>query len=229
PSLFLHYLIRRMDLNALRSVHARDELDYLMHYVEYGLFFRGTNQQKPNQETMLSGFTAALDQYYRRVEGISQYGKKPKVKVRPRTKRMLETLERVRPRHYVSACLQLLEFDIPDREELLGKLTGHLKKLHEKSAAFGFSLLANDECKQGLALATALNAETMREIVLGRAMEHCRNYSLQELCVIVQSVPLGQPPLWILLATPEGVISDNATRLLRQLRFEGEEFHPYGR
>jgi hypothetical protein len=163
------------------------------------------------------------------VEGISQYGKKPKVKVRPRTKRMLETLERVRPRHYVSACLQLLEFDIPDREELLGKLTGHLKKLHEKSAAFGFSLLANDECKQGLALATALNAETMREIVLGRAMEHCRNYSLQELCVIVQSVPLGQPPLWILLATPEGVISDNATRLLRQLRFEGEEFHPYGR
>jgi hypothetical protein len=229
PSLFLHYLIRRMDLNALRSVHARDELDYLMHYVDYGLFFRGMNQQKPNQETMLSGFTAALDQYYRRVEGISQYGKKPKVKVRPRTKRMLEALERVRPRHYVTACLQLLEFDTPDREELLGKLTGHLKKLREKSAAFGFSLLANDECKQGLAVATARNAETVREIVLGRAAEHCRNYSLQELCVILQSVPLGAPPILILLATPEGVISDNATRLLRQLRFEGEEFYPHGR
>ena len=31
PALFLHYLQRRLDLNALRSVDARDELDYLMH------------------------------------------------------------------------------------------------------------------------------------------------------------------------------------------------------
>lgn len=227
PSLFLHYLIRRMDLNALRSVHARDELDYLMHYVDHGLFFRGTNQQRPNEETTLSGFTGSLDQYYRRVEGISQYGKKPKVRVGRRTKRMLDTLENIRPRHYVTGCLQLLEFDIPDRETLLGKLTGHLKTLRESSAAFGFSLLVNDECRQGLALATARNAESLREMIFGRAIEHCRGYILDELCVILQSIPLGAPPLFILFATPKGVISDNATRLLRQLRFEGQEFHPH--
>lgn len=29
-----------MDLNALKSVHARDELEYLMHYVNHGLLFR---------------------------------------------------------------------------------------------------------------------------------------------------------------------------------------------
>ncbi|MGH8102588.1 MAG: hypothetical protein ACREIW_14935, partial [Chthoniobacterales bacterium] len=191
PSVFLHYLIRRMDLNALRSVHARDELDYLMHYVEHGLFFRDANQQKPNEEMMLAGFTIPLDQYYRRVEGLSPYGKKPKARLGRRAKRMLETLEQIRPRHYVSACLQLLEFDIPDREELLGKLPGHLKILREKSAAFGFSLLANHECKRGIALATTRAPESMRDMILGRAIEHCRNESLEELCVVVQGIPLG--------------------------------------
>lgn len=220
PSVFLHYLIRRMDLNALRSVHARDELDYLMHYVEHGLFFRDANQQKPNEEMMLTGFTAALDQYYRRVEGLSQYGKKPKARLGRRARRMLETLEQIRPRHYVSACLQLLEFDIPDREELLGKLPGHLKVLRERSAAFGFSLLANHEYKGGVALATTQTPEKMREMILGRAIEHCRNESLEELCVIVQGIPLGTRPLFILLAIPQGTVADTATRLLRQLRFE---------
>jgi hypothetical protein len=220
PSVFLHYLIRRMDLNSLRSVHARDELDYLMHYVEHGLFFRDANQQKPNEEMMLIGFTAALDQYYRRMEGLSEYGKKPKARVGRRARQMLKMLEVIRPRHYVSACLQLLEFDIPDRETLLGKLPGHLKTLREKSAAFGFSLLANHEYKHGLALATSRAPEAMRDMILGRAIDHCRSESLEELCVIVQGIPLGTPPLFILLATPQGTVPDTATRLLRQLRFE---------
>jgi len=220
PSVFLHYIIRRMDLNALRSVHARDELDYLMHYVEHGLFFRDANQQKPNEEMMLIGFTAALDQYYRRIEGLSEYGKKPKPRLGRRAKQMLKTLEDIRPRHYISACLQLLEFDIPDRETLLGKLPGHLKTLREESAAFGFSLLANHEYKHGLALATSRAPEAMRDMILGRAIDHCRSESLEELCVIVQGIPLGSRPLFILLATPQGTVPDTAARLLRQLRFE---------
>jgi hypothetical protein len=224
PSVFLHYLIRRMDLNALRSVHARDELDYLMHYVNHGLFFRDANKQKPNEEMILAGFTSSLDQYYRRVEGLSPYGKKPKVRVGRRAQRMLETLEQIRPPHYVSACLQLLEFDIPDREELLGKLPGHLKMLREKSAAFGFSLLANHEFKRGIALATTRAPESMRHIILGRAVKHCRDESLEELLVIVQGIPLGTRPLFILLAGPEEAVPDAAAGLLRQLRFETQQF-----
>ncbi len=223
PSVFLHYLIRRMDLNSLRSIHARDELDYLMHYVEHGLFFRDANEQKANEEMTLIGFTAALDQYYRRVGGLSEYGKKPKVRLGRRARQMLKTLEQIRPRHYVSACLQLLEFDIPDRENLLGKLPGHLKTVREKSAAFGFSLLANHKWKQGVALATTRAPEPMRDMILGRAIDHCRSESLEELCVIVQGIPLGTRPLFILLATPQGTVPDTATRLLRQLRFETQD------
>lgn len=223
PSLFLHYLIRRMDLNALRSVHAGDELDFLMHYVEHGLFFRDQNQPKSNEEITLSGFTQNLNQYYRRVEGISSFGKKPKVKLGRRTKRMLETLETLRPQHYITACLQMLEFDIPVREDLLGKLPGHLKTLRERSAAFGFSLAANYESKQGIALATAQRPADLREVVFGRAIEHCQEYGLEELCVILQGIPLGAPPVFVLLARPMDEPSGHAARLLRQLRFEIKE------
>jgi hypothetical protein len=124
PSLFLHYLIRRLDLNELRRVQASDELDYLMHYVERGLFFREQNQPKETEEVTLSGFTGDLDQYYRRVEGISRLGKKPKPRLGRRTKQILASLEKARPRHYISACLEILEFDTLPREELFSKLPG---------------------------------------------------------------------------------------------------------
>ncbi len=218
--LFLHYLIRRMDLNTLRNVHARDELDFLMHYVERGLFFRGQNQLKPEESLTLVGFTDSLDQYYRRVQGISALGKKPKVRTGRRTNRMLDTLVSLRPRHYVTACLMLLEFDIPDREGILGKMVEHLSLLRDKSVRFGFSFTANSESKRGIALATSRSAANAVEVILGRAIKHCQDSEIDDLCVIVQGVPLGAPPIYVLLAGPDGVASDHAHRLLSQLRFE---------
>ncbi len=226
PSLFLHYLIRRMDLNALRNIHSRDEIDFLMHYVERGLFFRDQNQPQPDEEVFLSNFTSDLDQYYRRVEGISQIGKRPKVRVGKRTKRMLEMLESLRPRHYMTACLELLGFDTPGREKLIGNMPGQLNTIKANNAAFAFSFMANSEARRGIALATARNPETLADIVLGRAVRHCRENGLDNLCVILQGIPLGVPPIFVLLAQPDSVPTDRASRLLRQLKFETKEHRP---
>lgn len=224
PTIFLHYITRRLDLNAVRKVHARDELDYLMHYVERGLFFREQNAPGNSETVMIANWTQDLEQYYRRVAGISQFGKKPKPKIPGKVRRFIAMLETLRPQNYVSACLAFLDLDRPEQVELLGKLPEHLALLRkDKTAAYGLSFCANLESKSGVVLATARQPEKVREAIFGRTIAHCQNESLTELCVILQSVPFGSPPVFVLLAHPNDSISEGGMRLLQQLHFEMRE------
>lgn len=220
PHLFLHYLIRRLDLNALRQVQARDELDYLMHYIERGLFFREQNQPKETEEVTLSGFTGNLDQYYRRVEGLSQLGKRPKPRLGRHTKQILATLEKARPKHYISACLEILEFDIPPREELFSKLGSHLSTLREKTAAFGFSLVGNDISRTALAIATVRGPDFHTDMIQARAIQHCKAHGFEHMCVVLQRVPIGSGAIQVIIVDPNSSPSKNGVRLLNMLRFE---------
>lgn len=219
PSLFLHYLIRRIDLNELRQVQACDELDYLMHYIDFGLFFREQNQPKEAEEVTLSRFTGNLDQFYRRVEGISHIGKKPKPKLGNRTKQIIATLERVRPRHYISACLSILEFDIPPRERLLGNLSRHLSILRDQNSAFGFTLVGNETSRTALAIATARGQNLHADLVRERAIQHCRENNFEQMCVILQGVPLGSGLVQVILVEPNSSTSRHAVHMLNKLVF----------
>ena len=224
PTVFLHFITRRLDINAIRKIHTRDELDYLMHYVERGLFFQEQNAPGESEEVMITDSTQSLEQYYRRVAGISAFGKKPKPKIPGKVRRFVEMLETQRPRNFVSACLAILDFDTPNQIELLKKPQDQLSLLRrDKTVAYGLSFCANLESKCGVALATAHHSEAVREAILGRAIAHCRSESLDELCVILQHIPLGAPPVFILIARPDGSISDNGMKLLQQLRFETHE------
>lgn len=220
PHQFLHYLIRRLDLNALRQVHAWDELDYLMHYIEHGLFFREQNQPKESEEITLSGLTGNLDQYYRRVEGLSQLGKKPKPRLGRRTKQILAALEKARPMHYISACLEILEFDIHVREELFGKLASHLSTLREKTAAFGFSLVGNNASRTALAIATVRGPEFHTDMIQARAIQHCNAHGFEHMCVVLQRVPIGSGAIQVILVDPNSTQNKTGVRLLKMLNFE---------
>jgi len=224
PATFLHFITRRLDLNAIRQVNARDELDYLMHYVERGLSFREQNAQGDSEEIAIVHCTQDLEQYYRRMAGLSQFGKKPKPKIPKKLLRFMEFLATSRPQHYISACLTLLDFDKPDQLQLLAKPLEHLALIRrDRTVAYGFSLCANPEFKSGIALATAIQPHLVREAILGRAISHCQRYSLNELCVIVQSIPLGKLPPVIFIARPNDSVSQQGTHLLEQLRFEAKE------
>lgn len=220
PALFLHYLERRLDVNVLRNVEARDELDYLMHYVKQGLFFREANKPTDGEHVMLAGFTDELDQYYRKLEGISDKGEKPVVPVGKRTEKLLSRLQATRPKHWASGCIQLLEFDTQTREELLGKQSEHLKQLQHPRGGYALSFAANFESKTALALATSKDPQRAREIVVGRCAEHCRTHSISVLCCFLHGVPISGSEITIIRVTPEAEISDSASRLLDQLRYE---------
>ncbi len=224
PALFLHYLVRRLDLNVLRNVVARDELDYLMHYVKQGLFFREANAPASNERVILAGYTDELDQYYRKIEGISNKGTKPIIPIGGRTKKMLTRLQTTKPLHWVSGCIELLEFDTPAREELLGKQSEHLKKIQHPRSGYAFSFTANLESQTALALATSKDPQRARDVVIGRCTEHCKQHGFSVLWCIFQGVPIAGSIPTILRVTPETEVNDNTSRLLKQLDIQVTEF-----
>lgn len=217
PALFLHYLVRRLDINILRNVEARDELEYLMHYVKQGLFFRKTNAPAADESVMLAGFTEELDQYYRKLEGISDKGAKPCVTIGKRTQKLLSRLQSAKPEHWVSGCVELLEFDTPTREELLGKQSEHLKQLQHPRSGYALSFVANFESTTALALATSKDPQSAKEVVIGRCAEHCSQHKLSVLWCIFQGAPITDSEIAILRVTPETKVSDNTIQLLKQL------------
>lgn len=224
PIPFLHYVSRRLDINKLRTVEAHDELNYLMHYVEFGLFFEGSNRLKENESMLLSGFTENLDQYYRKVEGISDIGEKPRVKIGKNTVAMIQLLTASRATGSVSTCIELLDLDLPDREELLGKTNSNVSKLDQKDAAYTLSFTANYESKSGIAVACSLKPETVREAVTGRLKQHCKENGLEEIIIIHLGVPISPEYVHIDHAGPNSRLSSKAMRLLKQLQCEVTEW-----
>lgn len=145
PSLFLHYLIRRVRINDLPKVHARDELDYLMNYVYQGLFFETDPGYKKFDELVLADHTRELSRYYRRIHGFGSSGKKPRVRLSGRVKQFLDLLERARPRHFTTAALALLEYDGKTRDELLRELPTQLKRLREADRMLFAAICCRDD------------------------------------------------------------------------------------
>jgi hypothetical protein len=217
PAVFLHYLLRRLDLNSIRRVRARDELDYLMHYVRQGLFFRQGNAPKDNEEITLTGFTEELDQYYRRVQGLTDKGDKPTVALGVLTQQVITLLQTLRPPHWLTGCLALLEFDVPDREALLAKRAEHQVRAGDPNAAYAFSVIANLESLKGLVVASASNPRIAAPLVNGRVMERSRGYGLEESIILLGGLPRWESDVHVLVASTRSTIDEGVVRLLRQL------------
>jgi hypothetical protein len=217
PAVFLHYLLRRLDVNVIRRVQARDELDYLMHYVRQGLFFREGNAPKDSEEIMLSGFTEVLDQYYRRVQGLTDKGDKPTVALGILTQQVITLLQTQRPPHWLTGCLALLEFDVPDREALLAKRAEHRVVAGDPNAAYAFSITANLESRKGLAVASAIVPRRAAPLVHGRVIERSRGYGLEESIILLGGLPCWEEDTHVLVASAQSTIDKGVARLLRQL------------
>lgn len=190
PAVFLHYLVRRLDTDLLRCVRANDELDYLMRYVTHGLFFRESNALAENQTLALLGYTEELDQYYRRVQGVSEKGEKPEVILGERTQRMIGVLATRRPENWLLASVALLEFDVPTRESLLKKIDDdHGPRLVDQGVDYALSVVASTESREALLLATSRSPQRARAMLVARAVRLCREQKLKEVTVLVGAWP----------------------------------------
>lgn len=192
-----------------------------MHYVKW-LLFRG--KESPTSHSLfLSNFTEELDQYYRKIQGVSPVGDKPCVVVGNQTQNLLTFLHEKKPDHWTSLAIELLEFDTPDRDKLLGKLPAHSEQLRDPRAAYALSLTANFEAKVGVAVATSRFPNRSKEIVVGRCREHLSQHNLDQIHLVILALPVYSSDAIILRVTPESQIGEEASRLLAQLEIEVTE------
>jgi hypothetical protein len=191
PSLFLHYLVRRVRVNDFRKVSARDELDYLMNYVYQGLFFDTDPNYEKFDELVLADHTRALTEYYQRLQGFRNSGKKPRPQLGGRVKQFLDLLERSRPHHFTSATLALLDYDAKTRDEVLGALPAQLKRFRET----GRTIFAAACCKDDAAALFTCIVPPANDAVAW-AEERCRRdllpkYNLSHGVLVVMKTPLA--------------------------------------
>ena len=220
PALFLHYLIRRFDVDQMRNVDASDELDYMMYYVLQGLFFRGKNKLGEDQHLTISAYTEDLDNYYRRRQGLTDKGAKPRVVLGSHTERFLDLLEKWRPKGWMTASLEFLEFDPPDREKLLGKINWQLGQVLRKKAPFGLSVIGCSETSTAIGLACCEFPDLTKEMVRARCVQRCREFGFRSMVVILVGIPVsGSSPI-IFCVSPDQEVSQHEKDLLAQLRFE---------
>ena len=219
PVFFVHYLVRRLDLNSLKTVEAGDELEYLMHYVRHGLFFHESNAPKENEHIRLVRYTDDLDRYYSQLQGLIEKAEKPRVPVPPKTLRLLKSLQEQKPKHWMSYSLALMEFEDGIREHLVSREQEHLKQLMLGHSTFGLSSIESRRNGSSLALATSFSPRAVEQIVVGRCLQHCQHKHFEEVWLLIQGVPLGKSEMIVRRVTPDSTISDSARHLLDQLQF----------
>lgn len=117
PSTFVHYLTRRIQANDIEALNVSDELEIFGFYRAGQLFFP-VGQPLDCTHMTLSGFTEEMDAYYEGLGGWRRPTSKPKQPLSPGIEKLLMTLEQRRPRHFLSACIDLLDIDGKTAEKI---------------------------------------------------------------------------------------------------------------
>ncbi|MEC5129021.1 hypothetical protein VSU19_19830 [Verrucomicrobiales bacterium BCK34] len=190
PSVFLHFLLRRSRLNEFPKVHASDELDYLAHYIHKGLFFEDESKYADYDDVSILDHTQDVVQYYRRAEGSAGYGKKPKVPLSGSVKRFLEIMEKHQPPNFSSATLGLLEFDIPERNKLLGSMNKQIKKLRQEYRGV-FASLKGDDRVPALVISILPSLEGWTGWAEERCFELLEKYEIKQCTLVMLTLPIA--------------------------------------
>jgi hypothetical protein len=114
----LHYLTRRLRLEAIGKVVAHDELDWVGYYIDRGLYFEGMfdGEKSPSQFRLLS-FTEPIDAWYFAREGLRTVpAPKPAQQIPPNVAALIGRLEQERPTHWTIGAMALLMGDDESRQ-----------------------------------------------------------------------------------------------------------------
>jgi hypothetical protein len=130
PSVFLHYLNRRIELSSESAIEAHDELDYLMYYLHTGLYFSEKDFEQADKIVIVPN-TVELDEYYFDIWKKGAAKTKPSMKMDSLFESLIRSLEAEMPDHFTSACFHLLDCD----EETRSEISKQIKHCEERQNA----------------------------------------------------------------------------------------------
>lgn len=173
-SQLVHYLLRRQRLEAHAKVSAHDELDWVGHYIAEGLYFdQQLGGPKAPSQIRLTSYTGDIDAWYLTRQGLrTKSAPKPAQPIPPKLRALVQRLERERPRHWVVACVALLEGDDCSRQEWekrLSHISSRLQSVGWSNASqsftegFGVSYFADYRLQHPAMLIAAARAYAERK------------------------------------------------------------------
>lgn len=145
PSQFIHYLIRRLQLNELDNIAAHDELDWFGNYLHEGLYFHGIADTRFNQ-IYLTTYTTDFDDYYIYKNGERKTQAPKPVQAMPRRLHdiIIEIDASHKPGHSEVVC-KLLDMDYNARK-VFSKQFDEFRSRSSKDKRFhDFSLILTDK------------------------------------------------------------------------------------
>jgi hypothetical protein len=132
----VHYLGRRIALEEL-EISAQDELDWFGHYLHEGLFFDAALRADMPQLS-IGTYTEPMDDYYLWQAGVrSEKVDKPRQKMPPLLRQLMQRLETEGPAGFVDATIMLLDGGTDERQ----LLARNIRDRRVRAAARGFAAL----------------------------------------------------------------------------------------
>lgn len=137
PSIFLAYLIQRLEENNRRKLMTSDELDFFMYYLQERLGIFNKNLE--------GEILVAIDQMTKKLDEYYYYQKpKPKFKIPENIKRLIFILEIAQKPDFSTVCLSILELS-PENIELLEKNLKQHRKMSSKHKKDKMSFYINSD------------------------------------------------------------------------------------
>lgn len=134
PSELIHYLQRRQRVDETRCVIAPDELDYFMHYLQFGLFWEAGSDGTPTAPVHLLSHTEPLDSYFFYERGLrGTPATRPSAKHHRDVRELLDCLDESNASGRLDAALAILDFN----EKVRRKIASTLKALKRRSSLDG--------------------------------------------------------------------------------------------
>jgi hypothetical protein len=180
PAQFVHFLRRRSRMNEIGRLHAADELDWWMLYLNQGLYFEKDKNLRRKQQVRYLSQTDELDAWVLWNQGIrTTQAPKPRQGLDPDTESLLGFLTEVRPPGWISAGCALLDMSGETRDEFHKRVAAARQRAATRGSVqrgtlvFGdttppfmlFWLVAPDEGRAAL-------QDLLRDLVNQRLEEH---------------------------------------------------------
>lgn len=143
PTQFLHYLSRRVSMNEREVVHAHDELDYLIHYMEEGLDFSEQIEMGLEKFGLMS-YTTPLDDYYAYSTGLrKKFAPKPSYKMPDLFRELVLNLDKAKGDGYTEPIMLLLDMTEASKERLIETYKTQRKLALEDGKAHDFTIFSD--------------------------------------------------------------------------------------
>ncbi|MCJ7508990.1 MAG: hypothetical protein MUO85_09745 [candidate division Zixibacteria bacterium] len=163
PSVFPHYVKRRIRTAEQGLIEAHDELDMFGYYLKEGLYLKNKKDIAPANGMTLATYTTDFDDYYFYKTGVRETpASKPRQEMSKEFEQILFAIERSNKPGRIDAAMRLLDLGGKSRNQLLKSINVSQEKYKQDGKIHNATLYGEEEEGWGITYMCGLEAEPVK-------------------------------------------------------------------